>query len=247
MKKGFIAIVILFSIIILSSATISAQIKTFKWESELCEFEGTYDSSKYTETQLRNTYELRSSLGAIPLFTDATVGKYEDIKTLSLEELDKEYKERSEKLKNLDIVKGEFWEKMRQDKLKEMNKAYYLKRLTIQGYANPAILREYKGAESCSINYAEPLIAGGDSLIGAWRKVNLDSQKRNGSPETLQRRFDEQNASPDRLKYARIEVMRFGWWNCINQTIPYVEYDEKQQENFDKLFIKIKEFYCDEP
>ena len=247
MKTFLTAILILFNIVIFSSVNVSSQTKKIKWQSELCEFEGTYDSSKYTETELKNTQEFLATIGMIPLFTDATVGKYEDIKNLSLEELDKEYKERSEALKNLDLVEGEYWEMLRQKKLNEMNQAYYLKRLTIQGYANPTILREYKGAENCTINYAEPLIAGGDSLIGAWRKVNLDSQKNNGSPATLQKRFDRQNASPDRLKFARIEVMRFGWWNCINQTIPYVEYDEKQRENFEKLFKNIKTVYCDEP
>lgn len=247
MKKNLTAILILFNIIILSGVTASAQLKKFKWQTELCEFEGTYDSSKYTAEELKNTQEFLATIGMIPLFTDATVGNYDDIKTLSLEELDKEYKEKSEALKNLDLVEGEYWEMLRQKKLNETNQAYYLKRLTIQGYENPKILREYKEGENCTINYAEPLIAGGDSLIGAWRKVNLDSQKNNGSPETLQRRFDRENASPDRLKYARIEVMRFGWWNCINQTIPYVEYDAKQRENFEKLFKNIKTVYCDEP
>ena len=247
MKINLIAVLILFNVANLFVSDISAQTKTIKWQTELCEFEGTYDSSKYTETELRNTQEFLATLGMIPLFTDATVGKYEDIKTLSLEKLDKEYKEKSEALKNLDLVEGEYWEMLRQKKIKEMNRAYYLKRLTIMGYKKPTVLREYKGAENCTINYAEPLIAGGDSLIGAWRKVNLDSQKNNGSPATLQKRFDRQNASPDRFKFARIEVMRFGWWNCINQTIPYVEYDEKQTENFEKLFKNIKTVYCDEP
>lgn len=247
MKIISTAILVSFYIAIVSTSNVYAQTKTLKWQTELCEFEGTYDSSKYTETELKNTQEFLATIGMIPLFTDATVGEYEEINNLSLEELDKEYKEKSEALKNLDLVKGKYWEMLRQKKINEMNQAYFLKRLTIQGYANPKILLEYKGAENCTINYAEPLIAGGDSLIGAWRKVNLDSQKNNGSPETLQKRFDRENASPDRLKYARIEVMRFGWWNCINQTIPYVEYDEKSWKNFEKLFKKIKTVYCDEP
>src|SRR5688572_10501013 len=98
------------SVFVLFGTTTFAQTKKFRWTTELCEFEGTYDSTKYTEAGLRNTQELLATVGSIPLFTDSTAGSYEDIKELSLEELDKEYKTRFNELKNLEIVKSEYWE-----------------------------------------------------------------------------------------------------------------------------------------
>ena len=227
------------NVLVLFSVDVSAQTKKFKWETELCEFEGTYDSTKYTEAQIKNTQMLVSSAGHIPLETDATVWKFEDIEKLDVEALDKEYKTKHAELKNLDIVKTEFFENLRQSKLKEMEQVYKLSKATMLGYKNPVALKEYTPAEACIIKYANPLIAGGDSLLEIWREVNLASQSRNASPEHLRQRFDKQSNSPDKLKYAQVEVMNFGWWNCANETIEYAEYDDKNQENFDKLFIKM--------
>jgi hypothetical protein len=243
MKININTLVILF--LYVSVMLVSAQTKTYKWETEFCGFEATYDSSKYTETQLTNTRELMDSLGAVPLMTNTTAWKYEIIETLKVEDLDKEYREKSAELKNLDIVKDEYWQTIKQNKIKEMDQSYRLMRLQIQGYTNPVILREYKSAETCTVNYAEPLIAGGDTLINAWIKLNREVMQKDN--QTQVRRFARENASPDRLKYAQLDVMSYGWWNCVNKTIEYVTDDEKHRENFARLFVSVKELYCDEP
>lgn len=63
----------------------------------------------------------------------------------------------------------------------------------------------------------------------------------------MQRIFEEQYASPDRMKFALVEVMTFGWWNCANKAIKYVDYDGSQEREFRKLFIRVKTISCDEP
>lgn len=235
------------SVFVLFGTTTFAQAKKFRWTTELCEFEGTYDSTKYTEAQLRNTQKLLSSLGVVPLFTDSTVGSYGDIKNLSLDELDKEYEMSFNELKNLEIVKTEYWETLRQKKLKEMEQSYKLKRITIQAYTNPGLLKQYTGAGVCVKKYADPIINGGNELLKAWRAVNEESRKTNGAPERVRRIFEQEYNSPDKLKYALIEVMAFGWWNCANHTIEYVEFDENYEKNYRKLFKRVKTIYCDEP
>ena len=47
MKKVLLLAILLFSF------SAQAQTKTFRWSSELCNHLGTYDSKKYTESQLR--------------------------------------------------------------------------------------------------------------------------------------------------------------------------------------------------
>jgi hypothetical protein len=242
MKIFSIAILILCSALMLS-----AQTKKFRWTTDLCEFEGTYDAKKYTEAQLRNTQELLASVGSIPLSTEITAWNYDDIKKFSVEELDREYKQKSEKLKNLDIVKSEYWETMRQNKLKETEQSYKLSRLTIQAYTNPAILKQNNSAPACVKKYAGPLINGGNDLLKVWRQVNEESRKRNGDPERVRKIFDQEYDSPDKLKYALVEVMSFGWWNCANETIEYVVSDGEQHEKFNQLFKNVKTIYCDEP
>jgi hypothetical protein len=56
-------------------------------------------------------------------------------------------------------------------------------------------------------------------------------------------------ASPDRLKFARVEVMSFGWWNCANEFIKYDQGDNgpAREREFRKLFMRVRNLGCDEP
>ena len=59
--------------------------------------------------------------------------------------------------------------------------------------------------------------------------------------------YEQQLASPDKLNFALVEVMTFGWSNCANALIPSVEYDGTQDKEFKKLFKSVKKVSCDEP
>lgn len=251
MKKSLSATAFLIGVSIFFGVTVAAQqskLKKMKYETELCEIEGTYDSSKYTEAQLRNTLTLAFSVGAIPLQTSGLVFKYEDIANLSVAELDEEYRETMKKLKAMDIVKSQYWEQLRQARLRQTEQTYKLSRLLMQSYTNPKVLLEAENAGECRADYAEPLAAGGETLLGAWRKVHLEKKKNNGDPDRIQRIFDEQFNSPDKFKFATVEVATFGWWNCVNEKIERPgEQFENSLEDFKKLFVKQREIYCDEP
>lgn len=247
MKKTSRTILILLIFLILCGLRVSAQIKKLKWEIELCEFEGTYDSTKYTEAQLRDTKKLLSGIGGLSLSYDPTPRKFEDIGKLSLEQLEAEYLDKLKELQNLKLVKGDFWVKLRQDKIKELNQLYMLSKITMKGYTDPSALKEFDRASCCIDFYAQPLIDGGDYLLTTWEKVNMDTRSHNGNPQRIENIFNQQNASPDKLKYARMEVMTFGWWNCANSMRYHLEYDEKQTEEYNKLFKNVRTIYCDEP
>lgn len=241
-----ILILILISIAAVST---SAQIRTFKWSDELCEFSGTYDSKKYSEVKLRNTQRLLLGQDFSLTSVDATVWNYEEIGKLHPAAAETKYKDLIDELEHYEYVSTPFTDAVLAARLREIRQVYQLIRTTMAAYTDPTVIRKYQGAEACKLNYGEPLIAGGDSLIAAWRKVNLDSQSRNGDPARLQRRWDEQNASPDRLKFALVETMSFGWWNCANNEIKYAdaEFGPRADKEFKKLFIRVKTIRCDQP
>lgn len=247
MRRFSAAFSVLFCLTFLFGTAVSAQnLKTLAWQTELCEFQGAYDPAKYTEKELLNTIELINSVGSIPLFTRSTVIQHEDIEKLSVAELDNEYEKTIKRLINMEIVKDDYWEKLRRAKIRETEQSYHLQRLTIRGYTNPKILLEAENVGECLANYAEPLATGGESLLETWRTVNKKSQAKNASPERMQKRFELEFASPDRFKYALVEVTTYGWWNCVNDTIEYVDYNEDHRGNFKKLFVKVEE-NCNEP
>jgi hypothetical protein len=234
---------------IVFSSAVSAQIRTFKWTDELCEYSGTYDSKKYNEVKLRNTHRLLLGhdlqLGSV----GATVWKYEDIAKQDPAAVELKYKDLIDELEHFEYVSTPFTDAVLASRLKETRQLYQLIHTTMAAYHDPSVIRNYKGAEACKLKYSEPIIAGGESLIAAWRKVNLDSQSKNASPSSLQKRWDEQNASPDRLKFALVETMSFGWWNCANHEIEYSseEFGPRAEKEFKKLFIRARTIRCDEP
>lgn len=231
------------------AVTASAQIKTFKWIDELCEYSGTYDSKKYSEVKLRNTQRLLIGhdlqLGSL----GATVWKYEDIAKLDPTSVETKYKALIDELEHFEYVPTPFTDAVLASKLHETRQLYQLIRTTMAAYNDPTVIRKFQGAEACKLNYGEPIIAGGETLIAAWKKVNLESQSNNGDPGRLQRRWDSENASPDRLKFALVETMSFGWWNCANREIKYTyeEFGERADKEFKKLFIRTRTIQCDEP
>lgn len=226
----------------------NGQTRTFEWTDELCTFKGTYDSRKYSEAKLRNTARLLTPGDLTLSSVGATVWNFSEIAELDTAKLDRDYNAVRSELENLDIIDTPYWQGARAARLKEIEQVYRLARLTMRAYAEPKVLREYPVAGACKTKFAEPIIAGGDKLLAAWRVVNLDSQSKNSDPARLQRRFDEQMNSPQKFEYALVETMSFGWWNCANAEI---EYDERSSNGeyhreFRKLFTRVTE-ECDEP
>lgn len=241
----------IFTLIIVAIAFVSAsaQVRTFKWSDELCEYSGTYDGKKYSEVKLRNTHRLLIGQDLRLDSVGATVWKHEDIAKLDVASLETKYKDLIDELEHFEYVSTPFTDAVLAARLKETRQLYQLIRTTMTAYTDPTVIRKYQGAEACKLNYGEPIIDGGETLISAWKKVNLESQSKNGDPGRLQRRWDEENASPDRLKFALVETMSFGWWNCANQEIKYADegFGERADKEFKKLFIRVRTIRCDEP
>ena len=233
-------------VIAAGAVSIEAQPRKFRWTTELCEFEGTYDARKYTLEQLKDTAALVADKG-LPLQADATVWKYADIDALSVEALDREYREKAARLKALKLVAAPEFEALRAARLRELEEHYRLSRTTMLAYRTPAVIKDYRGADSCVARYAAPLAEGGDALLAVWRTVNEEGRRRNASPERIEARFNEQLNSPARLEFALVEVMSFGWWNCANEFVERVADDGRSEARFKKLFSKVRTVYCDEP
>lgn len=242
----------LLALIIVAIAFVStsfAQIKTFKWSDELCEYSGTYNSKKFNDVKLKNTHRLLFGQDLRLDSVGATVWKYEDIAKLDVASLDTKYNDLIDELEHFEHVSTPFTDSVLAARLKETRQLHQLIRTTMTAYTDPAVIRKYQAAAACKLNYGEPIISGGESLIAAWKKVNLESQSKNGDPGRLQKRWDEENASPDRLKFALVETMSFGWWNCANQEIKYADesFGSLADKEFKKLFIRTRTIRCDEP
>ncbi|MCB2410804.1 hypothetical protein [Hymenobacter lucidus] len=210
---------------------------TFRWESEMCSFTGRYDTRKYTAQQLADTHELL--MGGV-LTTNETVFKPEDIAKLSLDTLEAEYTKVRARLLALELVPEARWQKLKRRKLQSLDNQYRAKKLTMQAYANPAVLLSAPYPASCKF-YIRGLATGNDSLIRqTWQQLVREQQRNNSVPESLQRRFEQEAAEPNWRQYAQVELLGFGWWNCVNETIDYVEPTERLRGRYAQLFTTVK-------
>src|SRR5690606_3290846 len=177
---------IIISMLLTAAAAVGVfgQQAEFRWEDAMCEYVGTYDTKRYSRHQIEDTIKLSQLSGTIPLSYSATVWEYEDIEALDPTVLDREYEEKRAMLEGLKVA-GPYWEEFRKEKLKELEEYYQLASVTMRAYRNPTVLREFKGAEECKTKFAEPIIAGGNSLTDAWLKVNIASREENSDPERL--------------------------------------------------------------
>ncbi|MBN2693998.1 hypothetical protein JXR93_04980 [bacterium] len=218
----------------------------FKWDSEVCENSGVYNSEIYTEEKLKNTIELVKTTGSVALNTSAIVFSKDDIKKLSLDELNKEYNTERAKLVKTTLVDGDFWKKYKEDRIKMLDDEYQLKKITIEAFSNPKVLLDNRFTEKCK-EFALALNSETDApLFDAWKKIVDENMKTNGSPESLLKTYNEQRKSEDSLLFAKVEVMTFGWWNCANDQLVQIYSDGKDLEQFEKIFSKIDRV-CDEP
>lgn len=227
-------------------ATFAQRPAVLRWEDEMCEYSGTFDPKLHTAARLRNTLKLSLPSNYL-LETNTTAWSYSDIAKLDVAALDAEYKRKSAELAALDIVKVPYWQEFKRRKLSELEQVYNFERISMLAYADPSKLLGYTLAPDCTTRYARPLVAGGDELLAAWLDVNVDSRKNNSDPDRLKRIFEQQLRSPDKMKFALIEVMNFGWSNCANALIERIEYDGTPEAEFKKLFRSVKTLRCYEP
>lgn len=230
------------------SAASSAQTREFSWSDMFCDFTGTYDPDKVTEQQLKDTWSLiEFGTMGLPLQTDQTVWDPSEIGELDVAALDAEYAEVKRSIESLNPVDNAYFRSLKKRHLKTLEASYALKRATLLAHTEPSVLKKVEGQEACFTKWGAPVLAGGDTLLGAWKVLLAEQKERNGRPDMLQAKFDERYASAERDKWALVEVLSFGWWNCVNESIPYVENDGTAENEFKKLFVKVEEKDCEEP
>lgn len=213
-----------------------AQLNKFEFDDGFCTYIGTYSTQKYTQTELQNTFN--QLVNSTYIKTESTAWKIQDIPKLSVAELEAECNSRLAQLDTLDIVDTEFWENARRTRIREISETCELKALTIIAYTYPDTLLAFSLNDSLSSFYRAALIHGGDQLLEAWRVLNEARKRNNASPEKVQAKFDAQFNSPQKMAYAELEVMQFGWFNCANGLI-YRDPPVDLWTEFEKLFIRI--------
>ncbi len=222
------------------------ELATFNWHSGLCTHTGSYNPKKHTKEQLQNTLEFIQLSGSVLLNTDATAFQPGDIQKLSIEKLEEEYTKKKGNYQKKIVVAEPIWENLKKQIIQALDEEYELKKITIQAFSNPNTLLNSKFAPYCS-DYVKALTSfDTTTLLNSWKKMSVAHSKNNANPKKFMEDFMLKYNSTDKMSYAKIELMTFGWWNCANSRIFHVSATEGRVKKFNQLFINIKSD-CEEP
>lgn len=219
----------------------------FNFGTELCDNKGYFDSNTYSRKELEDTYklwfELSGSLLDTPFVNNLKdLNEIRNNKDQILAKLDKDFAEKKAQIMNLKVINTPYWQRIKQKSYEELVQSYEMEKIQIIAYSDPSILLKNN---NCS-HFSKALNSTDEQMFSEWKKLRENMSKGNASPERIMNEFNERLNSSDKRDYAFIDLITFGWGNCANDKVQRVSRDEKMNNEFNALFIKI-DSECDEP
>ncbi|MDF1547977.1 MAG: hypothetical protein P1P88_09140 [Bacteroidales bacterium] len=218
------------------------KLKKYTWQFGMCEYQGSYDASKYTEKQLNNT--IRWLLNGEGASKPSSIFNIGDVAKIDREAIDTEFKQIVQTISDAEIVNTPYFKQLKQKKLEEIKRLHLLTLMEIDAYKNPAVLNNDSYSKNSCSKYTNALIEGGAMLLAVWKEM-AEKSKEEGNTSAWERYLNEFNAT-NKMDYARIHVTTFGWWNCVNESIERVDGYLAHDNQFIKLFSDVKKI-CEEP
>ncbi|UHO38720.1 hypothetical protein H5J24_00515 [Chryseobacterium capnotolerans] len=219
----------------------------FQFVTELCDNKGYFDSNKYSREEIEGTYKLWFELSG-SLLNTPFIHNLKDLNEIRnntdqvLAKLEKDFAEKKAQIMNLKIVNVPYWQNVKKKNLESLAQTYEMEKTQLIAYSDPSILLKNN---TCS-NFSKALNSTDEQMFAEWKKLREEMSKNNGNPQRIINQFNEQLNSSDKRDYAIIDLITFGWGNCANDKIQRVSHDEKMNNEFNALFIKI-DSECDEP
>ncbi|MGE8554597.1 MAG: hypothetical protein ACN6OB_11770 [Chryseobacterium jejuense] len=230
-----------------TTAAIQPKQEIFNFGTELCDNKGYFDSNKYSRKELEDTYklwfELSGSLLDTPFVNNLKdLNEIRDNKDQILAKLDKDFAEKKAQIMNLKVINTPYWQRIKQKSYEELVQSYEIEKIQIIAYSDPSILLKNNRCP----NFSKALNSTDEQMFAEWKKLREGMSKNNSDPQRIINQFNEQLNSSDKRDYALIDLITFGWGNCANDKIQRVSRDEKMNNEFNALFIKV-DSECDEP
>jgi hypothetical protein len=226
--------------LIVSSENQAIHYQEYTWNDGLCDYIGTFDSTKVSRLQINNSLYI---VDAHYTIYNITVDQIYQLNELDIDSLDYKYSTHLAKLEKLDVINNSYWQNLKRQRIKELNLDWKLKRLMLLSYTYPDTLMSVPSSGDC-LKYASAIKTGGEELLKIWKELNEKMALNNGDPENVRNKLREKMTSPDNLVYAQMDVITYGWWNSINNTLTRPDVND-YNEQLQKSFIKVQE-NCDE-
>ncbi|MDF3027366.1 MAG: hypothetical protein K0S23_1673 [Fluviicola sp.] len=220
-----------------SFSFLQAQELNFDWYEGSCLFNAKIDSSKANYQQVQNVHYtlIQASDLSQPFLAYAP----KDTAYLKVKNIQFECGNFLKELDQMEYPKGEYWTNIKKMRLANLKEQCLLREKAVIALNQPKVLKGTPYCKDCS-QYVTALDKGGKTLLNLWKEMHDKEVAEALDPEPIIRSFEQRWNSSDQELWARIEVLRYGWWNCVleNQKLWF---DEKQYHTeFKKLMSSIK-------
>ena len=239
------------------AVTTIAQAQVYKWEIDLCDMKGNFDSKKYTAKQIKNSHFVLEGLTRTNLNSFFSPMDIEALDKLSMKDLDKlteEYKQVRDTVEKMSVVPEA--KAYKPELLKTIGGEYKQNKLTILAYLNPS--EALKQSPPMCKTYIEPFLQNETAVQNRWKQfVEEKIQKQADLTDDggkyyrslATERYQREKAS-NPAKYAKIDLVTFGFSNCVNEQVYHADSEKvfsNQQKLNKTLFGKSLTMACEEP
>lgn len=209
MKKFVLSLTLLFTL----ASTAKAQ-EVFEWYEGTCLFTAIIDSSKATNQQVQNAHY--TLIQASELSQPFLAYQPKDTTQLKIKNIRFECDNFQKELEQMEYPKGQYWANIKKAKAADLKEQCLLREKAVIALTDPKALKGTPYSKECS-RYVTALEKGGKTLLNLWKEIHDKEVAEALDPAPIIRAFEKNWNSPDQELWARIEVLRYGWWNCVLQ------------------------------
>lgn len=213
------------------------QTNTFVWEDGLTYYTGRFDTTKYSLDEIETIYHYLHTPNS-EVYTVGNVWRIEQMDTATTAAIDKYYEENLKILETMKIPKGVFWDSLLYYRKRELFEVTQQNRLFVMAIKNPSVLND-QYREECA-GAIQALNGDSTALLKAWYLLKERQKLNNCCPDNLEKEFQLLMRSKYRLQYARLELMKYDWHNCMNRFVYHHDDYLRIEEEFEKLFVSVE-------
>lgn len=209
----------------------------FDWYEGSCLMNGVIDGTKANYQQVQNVHY--TLIQASELSQPYLAYQLKDTAYLKVKNIQFECANFQKELEQMEYPEGEYWIKIKKARMANIQEQCLLREKAILALTQPKALKGTPYCKECS-RYVSALDKGGKTLTDLWKEMHEKEVAEASDAAPIKQAFEKSWNSPDRELIARIEVLRYGWWNCVVQNQKSWLNENQYHVEFKKLMSSVK-------
>lgn len=229
-------LLLIIGFLILSTSLTHAQ-EVFEWYEGYCLSRAQIDPEKATYLQVQNAHY--TLVQASDLSQPFLAYQPKDTAYLKVKSIRFECSSFISELEEMEYPKGEYWASIKKLRLENLREQCLLREKAVVALNVPKALKGTPYCKECS-EYVTALEKGGKTLLNAWKEIHEKEVAGALDPTPINNAFEQHWNAPNQELWARIEVLRYGWWNCVLENQKTWFDEDQYNREFKKLMTSIQ-------